>query len=175
MIEELMNLKSIVNDNYMAAIIGSITSLVIVWITQRLNNQDQEKYKTDNFFFKDESDYRRIMSWILKESEDVSKNNFDCKNPNLRKSVAEYYLLLSSQYFRYKQTLKKSHLKNSLKEQYASWEDNIRKNLDYPFYRQGWEYVKNQMHLTGEFSQVINRLSQIEEKRDEKNIENKER
>lgn len=167
MIDELIKIKSLLNDNYMAAIIGSLTSLMVLWITQKLNNQDQEKSKVDNFFFKDESDYRRIMSWILKETPDVSKDTFDSNNPNLRKSVTEYFLLLSSQYFRYKQTLKNKHLEPLLKEQYATWEEHIRKNLDFPFYRESWNYVKHQMHLTGEFARVIDRLSTVEQLKDE--------
>jgi hypothetical protein len=163
-----MELKDFINDNYMAALIGFITSLITLFITQRLNNQDQDKNKVDNFFFKDESDYRRIMSWILKETKDVSVDNFDKDNPNLRKSVTEYFLLLSSQYFRYKLSLKNKHLAPLLKNQYDTWEEHIRKNLDFPFYRQAWDYVKHQMHLTGEFSRVIDRLSTAEALKDEK-------
>ena len=164
--EDLLKLKELINDNYMAAIIGFITSIFTVWVTQKLNNKDQEKTKVDNFFFKDESDYRRIMSWILKETKDVSEDNFDKDNANLRKSVAEYYLLLSSQYFRYKLSLTNKDLYPALKKQYDIWENHIQKNLDFKFYRQAWDYVKHQMHLTGEFSKVIDRLSKVEELKD---------
>lgn len=108
------------------------------------------------------------MSWILKETKDVSVDEFDQNNPNLRKSVTEYFLLLSSQYFRYKSTLKSKHLYSSLKSQYDTWEDHIQKNLDFKFYRQAWDYVKHQMHLTGEFSKVIDRLSKMEALKDER-------
>lgn len=164
--EELYKLKDLINDNYVAALIGFITSLITVVITQKLNNKDQEKSKVDNFFFKDESDYRRIMSWILKETKDVSVDEFDLDNPNLRKSVTEYYLLLSSQYFRYKLSLNNKDLYPTLKNQYDIWEGNIQKNLDFKFYRQAWDYVKHQMHLTGEFSKIIDKLSKVEELKD---------
>lgn len=164
---ELANIKELINDNYVAALMGFFASLITLWISQRLSNQDQEKNKHQNFFFKDESDYRRIMSWVLKEVEDVNSASFDKANSNLRKSVIEYFLLLSSQYFRYKQSLKQKNIIPGLEHQYETWEEHIRKNLDSAFFREAWEYAKTQLHISGEFSKVMDRLSLKEARKDE--------
>jgi hypothetical protein len=134
-------LKALTNP-VLTSLLGS--GLIAALLTQYSNLNESRKKSRQDLYFRYSSRYTSIMAHILEQVPDLDSAEFSIEKPKLRQSMVLLFMLLSEEYYLHQKKLVD-------KQSWEAWEKNIDKKLKHKIFRQGWDYVSQQMGLHGDF------------------------
>lgn len=145
----------IILNNWATIIVGVITYILAPtfrnWLSYKLAIRKDDRSRKQKIFEEYSKRYSHLLASLLEHTHSFN-TNFDITNPKLRRSILEFYMLTSEEFYLQRADL----IDNDI---WQIWNNGIQFHLKLKFFQEGWDFAKKQMDFEGPFSNYIDEVS----------------